>query len=127
MCLKRQPAPSGAHDGEDDDGEVAAEHQELSGGGGPKHEPWGAVVAAHGRRRPMEFPLSLQAGGPKESMRRSRLMSLVEAITNVAVGFLVAAATQIVVFPMSGFRCRLVRAFRWRWPSRRCRSAVAFS
>jgi hypothetical protein len=34
--------------------------------------------------------------------KQSRLMSLIEAITNVAVGFLVALLTQIVVFPLFG-------------------------
>lgn len=32
-------------------------------------------------------------------MTQSRRMSLVEAITNVAVGYALAVATQIVVFP----------------------------
>ena len=32
--------------------------------------------------------------------KQSRAMSLIEAITNVAVGFLVALLTQIVVFPL---------------------------
>ena len=35
-------------------------------------------------------------------MKQSRLMSLVEAIANVAVGYGVAVATQIAVFPMFG-------------------------
>ena len=34
--------------------------------------------------------------------RQSRTMSLVEAITNVVVGFLLALATQIVIFPLFG-------------------------
>jgi hypothetical protein len=33
-------------------------------------------------------------------MRQSRLMSLVEAVANVAVGLILAVAVQIVVFPM---------------------------
>ena len=33
---------------------------------------------------------------------QSRLMSLVEATTNVVVGFLLALLTQIVMFPMFG-------------------------
>ena len=37
-------------------------------------------------------------------MRQSRLMSLVEAVANVVVGFLVAVATQIVVFPIVGLQ-----------------------
>ena len=36
--------------------------------------------------------------------KQSRRMSLIEAITNVAVGFLVALLTQIVVFPLFGLR-----------------------
>lgn len=37
---------------------------------------------------------------PQPSPKQSRRMSLIEAITNVAVGFLVALLTQIVVFPL---------------------------
>ena len=32
-------------------------------------------------------------------MRQSRVMSLLEAMTNVVVGYLLAIATQLVVFP----------------------------
>jgi hypothetical protein len=35
-------------------------------------------------------------------MTQSRRMSLIEAITNVTVGYAVAVATQIVVFPWFG-------------------------
>ncbi|NRQ25992.1 hypothetical protein [Aliiroseovarius sp. xm-g-7] len=35
-------------------------------------------------------------------MNQSRRLSLVEAITNVAVGYLLAVITQIVVFPWFG-------------------------
>ena len=35
-------------------------------------------------------------------MKQSRLMSLVEATTNVVVGYLLAIATQIAVFPWFG-------------------------
>ena len=35
-------------------------------------------------------------------MKQSRLMSLVEAITNVLVGYVLAIATQLVVFPWFG-------------------------
>ncbi len=35
-------------------------------------------------------------------MRQSRRMSLVEALANVAVGYAVAVATQIAVFPHFG-------------------------
>jgi hypothetical protein len=40
-------------------------------------------------------------------MRQSRLMSLVEAMANVAVGLVVALATQIVVFPILGLQASL--------------------
>lgn len=40
-------------------------------------------------------------------MTQSRLMSLVEAITNVAVGYILAIVTQIVVFPWFGFEATL--------------------
>jgi len=35
-------------------------------------------------------------------MKQSRLMSLVEAATNIVVGYVLAIATQIVVFPWFG-------------------------
>lgn len=40
-------------------------------------------------------------------MKQSRLMSLVEAIANVTVGYGVAVATQLVVFPWFGLPARL--------------------
>ena len=40
-------------------------------------------------------------------MTQSRLMSLVEAITNVVVGYVLAIATQIVVFPWFGLEAAL--------------------
>jgi hypothetical protein len=40
-------------------------------------------------------------------MRQSRLMSLVEAVTNVVVGLVVAVATQLVVFPILGLQASL--------------------
>lgn len=40
-------------------------------------------------------------------MKQSRLMSLVEAIVNVAVGYGVAVATQLTVFPWFGLPARL--------------------
>ena len=40
-------------------------------------------------------------------MKQSRLMSLVEAITNVVVGYVLAIATQIVVFPWFGIEAGL--------------------
>ena len=35
-------------------------------------------------------------------MKQSRSMSLVEAITNVVVGYVLAIATQLAVFPLFG-------------------------
>ena len=40
-------------------------------------------------------------------MRQSRLMSLVEAVTNVVVGYGVAVLVQMLVFPMFGLRTTL--------------------
>jgi hypothetical protein len=40
-------------------------------------------------------------------MRQSRMMSLVEAATNVVVGIIVAVATQVVVFPILGLQASL--------------------
>lgn len=40
-------------------------------------------------------------------MCQPRLMSLVEAVTNVVVGFLIAVATQVVVFPILGLQATL--------------------
>ncbi|KGL00055.1 hypothetical protein OIU14_07780 [Thalassobacter stenotrophicus] len=37
-------------------------------------------------------------------MKQSRLMSLIEAITNVIVGYGVAVGTQILIFPIFGLR-----------------------
>lgn len=42
-------------------------------------------------------------------MKQSRLMSLVEALTNVAVGYGVAVATQILIFPLFGLHTTLVQ------------------
>ena len=35
---------------------------------------------------------------------QTRMMSLVEAVTNVLVGYLVAVGTQIIVFPLFGLK-----------------------
>jgi len=35
-------------------------------------------------------------------MRQSRLMSLAESVTNVAIGYGVAVGTQVLVFPLFG-------------------------
>ena len=40
-------------------------------------------------------------------MRQSRLMSLVEALANVLVGFLLALMTQLIVFPLFGMETTL--------------------
>ena len=40
-------------------------------------------------------------------MKQSRLMSLAEAVTNVVVGYALAIATQIVVFPWFGIETGL--------------------
>src|SRR5690606_6580370 len=45
--------------------------------------------------------------GRRCSMKQSRFMSLVEAATNVVVGYILAIATQIVVFPWFGIETGL--------------------
>ncbi|WP_096701343.1 hypothetical protein [Magnetospirillum sp. 15-1] len=40
-------------------------------------------------------------------MRQSRSMSLVEAVTNVVIGYVLAVATQMVVFPIFGIHIAL--------------------
>ena len=40
-------------------------------------------------------------------MKQSRLMSLIEAITNVIVGYGLAVVTQIIVFPWFGLEAAL--------------------
>ena len=40
-------------------------------------------------------------------MKQSRLMSLVEAITNVVIGYGIAVGTQLLVFPWFGLPARL--------------------
>ena len=42
-------------------------------------------------------------------MKQSRAMSLVEAIANVAVGYGVAVATQILIFPIFGLHTTLAQ------------------
>ena len=42
-------------------------------------------------------------------MKQSRLMSLVEAVANVAVGYGVAVATQILIFPVFGLHTTLAQ------------------
>ena len=41
-------------------------------------------------------------------MKQSRTMSLVESLTNVAVGYGIAVITQIVVFPLFGLATTLI-------------------
>ena len=40
-------------------------------------------------------------------MKQSRTMSLIEAVANVVVGYVLAIATQIVVFPWFGIKTGL--------------------
>ena len=42
-------------------------------------------------------------------MKQSRLMSLVESITNVVVGYGVAVVTQILIFPIFGLHTTLAQ------------------
>ena len=42
-------------------------------------------------------------------MKQSRLMSLVEAIANVAIGYGVAVITQILIFPIFGLHTTLAQ------------------
>ncbi len=42
-------------------------------------------------------------------MKQSRLMSLAEAIANVAVGYGVAVVTQMLIFPVFGLHTTLVQ------------------
>ena len=42
-------------------------------------------------------------------MKRSRVMSLVEAVANVAVGYGVAVVTQILIFPVFGLHTTLAQ------------------
>ena len=42
-------------------------------------------------------------------MKQSHIMSLVEAVANVVVGYGVAVVTQILIFPMFGLHTTLVQ------------------
>ncbi|MCA3642387.1 MAG: hypothetical protein IOC63_11095 [Methylobacterium sp.] len=42
-------------------------------------------------------------------MKQSRVMSLVEAVTNVIVGYGVAVVTQILIFPIFGLQTTLAQ------------------
>ena len=44
---------------------------------------------------------------PTSQHKQSRQMSLIEAIANIAVGYFVAVAMQIVAFPLFGFDASL--------------------
>ena len=59
--------------------------------------------AADVRRFPEEARHSSNMGAEKQSRR----MSLVEAVTNVVVGFGVALLTQIIIFPLFGLEVTL--------------------
>lgn len=45
-------------------------------------------------------------------MKQSRLMSLVEAVANVIVGYGVAVVTQIVIFPIFGLHTTLAQKLK---------------
>jgi hypothetical protein len=49
----------------------------------------------------------IRTAGKTNTMKQSRAMSLVESITNVVVGYMLAIATQIVVFPWFGIETGL--------------------
>jgi hypothetical protein len=40
-------------------------------------------------------------------MRQGRVMSLIEATTNVVVGYILAIATQLAVFPLFGIKAEI--------------------
>ena len=40
-------------------------------------------------------------------MRQSRAMSMIEAMTNVVIGYILAIVTQLVVFPVFGIEAAL--------------------
>ena len=42
-------------------------------------------------------------------MKQSRTMSLIESVTNVVVGYALAVATQILIFPMFGLHATLAQ------------------
>ena len=41
-------------------------------------------------------------------MRQSRAMSMIEAMTNVVIGYILAIVTQLVVFPVFGIEAAFV-------------------
>ena len=76
-----------------------------------------AELNARGTCHPARRPLACLDGhepvGPAQATgrgtRQSRLMSLVEALVNVAVGFGLAVLTQPLVFPLFGFSATLAQ------------------
>ena len=56
---------------------------------------------------PMPYGVSRLDERAAQPMKQSRAMSLVESITNVVVGFVLALVTQMVVFPMFGLSVSL--------------------
>ena len=54
-------------------------------------------------------------------MKQSRLMSLVESIANVIVGFGVAVVTQILIFPIFGLHTTLAQNLKMGAVSPSCR------
>lgn len=49
----------------------------------------------------------LNSDARPEPAGQSRLMSLVEAITNVAIGYALAVVTQVLIFPLFGLHTTL--------------------
>lgn len=45
-------------------------------------------------------------------MKQSRLMSMVESVANVIVGYAVAVVTQILIFPVFGLHTTLAQNFQ---------------
>ena len=48
-------------------------------------------------------------------MKQSRLMSLIESIANVAVGYGVSVVTQILIFPIFGLHTTLAQNLTMGW------------
>lgn len=43
---------------------------------------------------------------------QSRRSSLIESLANIAIGYLVAVGSQIVIFPMYGLKCETATNFK---------------